>query len=292
MARACAVLPVLLKAMRPRQWVKQVFVIAPLVFAKGLGDPAMVLRSIGAFAAFSAAASAIYLLNDLSDVEADRLHPKKRHRPIASGALSLGAAKTACATLALLALAGGALLGPSVAACLAAYLALNVAYTLRLKHVPYLDVLSIALGFELRVLTGAFAIGVAPSNYLLVVTLLVSGFLGFGKRMHEIALGTSSRVVLEAYDQRTLSVLLHLFALATTFTYVVYTLDPHTRATFGTEYLPVTIVFVEFGILRFLGFVQNPEEAESPTDHMLRDVFFLGNGVLWLVACVTVIYLT
>ncbi|MEO0326278.1 MAG: decaprenyl-phosphate phosphoribosyltransferase [Myxococcota bacterium] len=285
-------LPALLKAMRPRQWVKQVFVVAPLVFAKGLGDPVMGLRAAAAFAAFSAAASAIYLLNDLSDVEADREHPTKRHRPIASGALGLGVAKSAGVGLALLAVAAGAALGWRVAGTVAAYLALNVAYTFRLKRIPYLDVLSIAAGFELRVLTGAYAIGVEPSNYLLVVTLLVSGFLGFGKRMHELKLGSSARAVLQAYDARTLSVLLHLLALATTFTYVVYTLDPQTRETFGTEYLPVTIVFVEFGVLRFLGFVQDPELAESPTDYMLRDPFFLGNGLLWLAACVTVIYLT
>ncbi|MEM1414846.1 MAG: UbiA prenyltransferase family protein [Myxococcota bacterium] len=282
----------LLAAMRPRQWVKQVFVVAPLVFAKGLDDPVMVGRSAAAFAVFSAAASAIYLLNDIVDVESDKKHPKKRFRPIPSGKLAIGTARTAFGVLALFAVGVGFLLAWQVAACVAAYLLLNVAYTFRLKRVPYVDVLSIAAGFELRVLVGAFAIGVPTSNYLLVVTLLISTFLGFGKRMHELKLGTSSRAVLKAYDRRVLVGLLHLLAMATTFTYVIYTLDPATRDTFGTDYLPATIVFVEFGILRFLGFVQNPDEAESPTDQMLKDPYFLGNGVIWLVACVTVIYLT
>ena len=134
----------LIKTARPHQWVKNLFVVAPLVFAKGLSDADLVVRAIAAFFCFSFAASAIYLLNDVADVEADRVHPVKKNRPIASGVVSVRAARMAMAALALTALVGGALLGPLVAACLGGYLLLNVAYTYKLKRVPYIDALSCA----------------------------------------------------------------------------------------------------------------------------------------------------
>ncbi len=287
------VLKGLIKAARPHQWVKNLFVVAPVVFAKGLDQTDMVLRSAVAFVCFSFAASSIYLLNDIADVEADRLHPIKKNRPIASGAVSESAARAAMGVLALTALAIGAVLGPLVAAAIAGYLLLNVAYTYKLKQVPYVDVLCIAAGFELRVLCGTFALGVPPTIYLLIVTFLLSLFLGFGKRMHELQMGGAKkqRKVLASYNSRTLSVLLQLTALATTGTYVVYTLDPATREAFGTDYLAATIVFVEFGVIRFMDLVKDVK-AESPTEQMLRDWPFLLTLLLWAVAVVTVIYLT
>jgi len=291
-----AVLRGIVKTMRPHQWVKNVFVIAPLVFAKGLGDVPMMLRSAAAFGLFSLAASTIYLLNDLADVEADRNHPTKKNRPIASGKVSEGAARTAIGVLALLALAGGALMGWPVLATIAGYLALNVAYTFALKRIPYVDVFCITLGFELRVLCGTFALDVQPTYYLLAVTALISLFLGFGKRMHELLQSKGkekkTRAVLGRYSERVLKVLLQFTALATTLTYVVYTLDPTTRDYFGTEYLAVTIVFVQYGVMRFLELVTSETEDDSPTEKMLRDWPFLLNGLLWIVAVVVVIYVT
>ena len=288
----------LIRAMRPHQWVKNAFVVAPLVFAKGLGDVPMMTRSAIAFALFSFAASSIYLMNDLADVESDRAHPKKRHRPIASGQLSVGAAKGATGVLMLLACAGSLLLNPTVLGTIAGYIVLQIAYTFSLKRVPYVDVLCIAAGFELRVLCGSFALGVQPSVYLLVVTLLLSLFLGFGKRMHELkqaqasGKGGKTRKVLEKYSDKTLMVLLQGTALATTLTYVLYTLDPTTREFFGTDYLAATIVFTQFGVSRFLDLVRNKQDADSPTEQMLKDWPFLLNLVLWAVAIVVVIYVT
>jgi decaprenyl-phosphate phosphoribosyltransferase len=284
----------LLKAMRPHQWVKNLFVVAPLVFAKGLDDAHLVARSALAFLLFCFAASAVYLLNDLADVEADRAHPVKRRRPIASGALSEPAARLAIAILAALACGGALLLGWRVLATIGGYLLLQVAYTFRLKRVPYLDVLCIAAGFELRVLCGTFALDVPPTVYLLVVTFLLSAFLGFGKRMHELQSPGASkqRAVLGKYSDRTLLVLLQLTALATTGTYVVYTLDPNTRAFFGTDYLAATIVFTEFGVIRFMDLVRNHSDADSPTEQMLKDWPFLANLALWAVAVIVVIYVT
>ena len=283
----------LLKAMRPHQWVKNLFVVAPLVFAKGLDDVDMVLRSALAFVLFSLAASSIYLLNDLADVEADRAHPVKCKRPIASGALPVHVARTAMAVLATLACAGSLVLNAWVLAAIGGYL-LQVAYTYKLKHVPYVDVLCIAAGFELRVLAGTFALRVPPTIYLLVVTFLLSAFLGFGKRMHELQAPSAgkTRSVLSKYSSKTVTVLLQLTALATTTTYVIYTLDPHTRAFFGTDYLAATIVFTEFGVIRFMDLVRNRADADSPTEQMLKDWPFLLNLVLWAIAVVVVIYVT
>ena len=287
-------LPALVKAMRPHQWVKNLFVVAPLVFAKGLDDAHLVTRSAFAFGLFSLAASSIYLLNDLADVEADRAHPVKRKRPIASGALPVGAARAATAGLATVACAGALALDVWVFAAIAAYLVLQVAYTYGLKRVPYVDVLCIAAGFELRVLAGTFALDLPPTVYLLVITFLLSAFLGFGKRMHELQEPSAekTRKVLSKYSPTTLTVLLQLTALATTGTYVVYTLDPGTRAFFGTDYLAATIVFTEFGVIRFMDLVRNHADADSPTEQMLKDWPFLLNLVLWAVAVVVVIYVT
>ena len=279
--------------MRPHQWVKNLFVIAPLVFAKGLLDVHMVARVLAAFALFSVAASSIYLLNDLLDLESDRAHPMKRLRPIASGEVPESTAKGAMGVLAASALGGSLLLNWHVTACLASYLLLNVAYTLRLKRVAYLDVLCIATGFELRVLTGTFAAMVPPTFYLLAVTFLLASFLGFGKRMHELRQGEQAhrqRSVLEKYDRKHLARLLVVTATFTIALYVVYTLDPHTAAFFGTRYLVATAPFTVFGVWRFLHLVSNRPHAESPTDEMLRDLPFLLNLAFWGIAVVLVIY--
>ena len=283
----------LLRAMRPHQWVKNLFVLAPLVFAKELFELPFALRSLAGFALFCLASSAVYVLNDIADVAADRAHPIKQHRPIASGRVPIRVARIAGGAMATVALGGGLLLNYAFAATVAAYMLLNVAYSLRLKRIAYLDVLCIALGFELRVLAGAFAALVEASLYLVIVTFLLAMFLGFGKRMHELAQADAEkqRKVLASYDGRTLTLLLYVTALATVGTYAIYTLDPSTAAAFGTDYLVVTTVMPLFGVLRFLHLVRRKHSAESPTEDMLRDKPFIANLLLWVVAVIVVIYL-
>lgn len=279
--------------MRPHQWVKNLFVLAPLVFAKELFDRPMVLRSLVGFASFSMLASAVYILNDLMDLEADRQHPVKKERPIASGAVSEDAAKGAFVLLVLLALGTGYLLNLQFFVAVTAYLVLNLLYSVRLKHIAYVDVLCIALGFELRVLSGSYAARVPASFYLLVVTFLLASFLGMGKRMHELSQSEGShkqRSSLKAYDKRTLTLLLYVAALATTTTYAAYTLDPTTREAFHTPYLPATIPFALLGVLRFLHLVRGRPHAESPTEEMLRDKWFLLILGLWAVTVFVIIY--
>lgn len=281
--------------MRPHQWVKNLFVLAPLVFAKDLFDGVAALRSGLAFIAFSFLASAVYVMNDLADVEADRAHPVKKHRPIASGEVPEHVARGAMVVMASAALLGGFLMSPLFAASAAGYLVLNIFYSLRLKRVAYVDVLCIATGFELRVVAGSFAAEVEPSTYLLLLTFLLASYLGLGKRMHELtaalAAGTSaSRRVLRSYNVDTLRRLLYLTGGATIVVYVMYTLAPKTRAAFGTDYLVASSVCTLFGVLRFMHLVQHRPEAESPTEEMLRDRPFLLNLAIWAGAVVAILY--
>jgi 4-hydroxybenzoate polyprenyltransferase len=280
--------------MRPHQWVKNLFVALPLVFAQELFHVHVALRVAAALGLFCLASSAVYILNDLVDVDADRAHPLKRNRPIASGRVPVSVVRPFAVGLVIVVVAGGALISLSFLAAVAGYLVLNLAYSLKLKQLPYLDVLSIAAGFELRVLGGAYAAPVPPSLYLLLVTALLALFLGFGKRRHELAQGADvakQRKVLEGYDARALDILLFVTAIGTIAGYAVYTFDPATREAFGTDYLGITTVFTMFGVIRFLHLVRSRPRSESPTEDMIRDAPFILNLLLWGAAVVFLIYL-
>jgi 4-hydroxybenzoate polyprenyltransferase len=284
----------LLKTMRPHQWVKNLVVLGPLVFAHQLLNFEVALRALLAFALFSLLASAIYVLNDIVDVEADRKHPVKKLRPIPAGTVPMGVAKGAFAGLLAIVVAGGIWLSPWFLGAALGYLVLNLAYSFKLKRVAYVDVLCIALGFELRVLAGAFATDVPPSVYLVVVMFLAAMFLGLGKRLHELGVVSEgeTRSVLRAYDPKTVTWLVSGFGIATGLTYGVYTLDPETVERFGTPYLVLSTIFVLFGLMRFVLLVRRRSHAESPTDAMLRDLPFLTNLALWAIAVTVILYAT
>jgi 4-hydroxybenzoate polyprenyltransferase len=285
----------LLRTMRPHQWVKNFFVLTPLLFAQRLFDYTAGLRTLAGFWAFCLTASAVYVVNDLLDREADRAHPVKRNRPIASGQLPITAAWSAAAVIGAAALGLSLRLGLVFAGTVAAYLVLNLAYGLWLKRVPYLDVFCIAAGFELRVLAGASAAQVPASGYLLAVTFLLALFLALGKRMHELNQGVQAlkqRSVLRSYSKSAVAALLYASAGATVATYVAYTLDAHTRSFFQTDYLVFTSPFALLGILRFLKLVHDRPDAESPTEEMLRDVPFLTNLAFWTISIFIAIYST
>lgn len=280
------------KTIRPHQWVKNVFVLAPVVFAKEIFSPLLLFRAVGAFSVFCLLAGAVYTINDLADVEADRAHPVKRHRPIASGRVPVPVARVLAVLLILLAL-GGAAYGPLPFLIVAAtYFGLNLAYSFKLKHVAYIDVSIIAAGFVLRVMAGGYATRIDVSNYLLLCTALLALFLGFGKRRHEVAMARAGkqRAALESYTRRGLDVSLGITALLTVITYVAYTLDPHTRAFFHTDYLWVSVVFVIAALARFLHLVRNRPNAESPTQEILRDGPFVAILLGWAVLVFWVVY--
>ncbi|HEY7370861.1 MAG TPA: decaprenyl-phosphate phosphoribosyltransferase [Polyangia bacterium] len=283
----------ILKAVRPHQWVKNLFVAAPVVFAKKLGDLSSDLRAAAAFGAFCLLTSAVYLVNDLVDLEKDRAHPIKRNRPIASGKLKPELARALAGLFALAALGSGLALGWPFALTAAGYLALNAAYSLRLKRIAFVDVACISVGFLLRVLAGAFAIGVPPSRWLLICTLLLSALLGFGKRAHELRIsgddGHKQREVLGDYDPQVLRVLLIVLGVATAAAYTIYTRTQHTNELFGGGQLLYTVPFAVFGIYRFIRIVNRTDRAESPTDSMLRDPWFVVNLVLYAAAVVAIV---
>lgn len=283
-----------LKSLRFHQWVKNLFVLGPLVFARRVDDPHAVLSAVLAVACFCLLSSAVYVFNDIVDVDKDRAHPLKRLRPIASGALSVRNAWALAAILALVGLGGSYLIARLLAAIAAGYLAQNVAYSFWLKHVPFVDVACISAGFLLRVLGGACAISVDPSGWVLLCTLLLAAFLGFGKRAHELRVagskGGTQRLVLDRYPPNVLRVLLYLLAVLTILAYVLYTQSPHALTFFGTRRLALTVPFVVFGVLRFIWIVQGKVDSESPTDSMLRDAPFLINLLGYAVAIMSILY--
>lgn len=271
----------LVRTLRPQQWVKNVFVAAPLVFAQHLIEPAYLWRTAAAVFAFCLLSGAVYAFNDVRDVEADRAHPRKRYRPIAAGQLSERAALVSAGILAVVALAGCLAIAPKLAVFAAAYLAQNVAYSVKLKEIAFLDVGLITSGFLLRVLAGAAAIEVPASGWLLICTALLATFLGFGKRAHELAWAQRSgdpkvtRAALVGYSLPALRIAMYVLAAATCVAYVGYTRDEHTMRMFGSERLVISAPFVALGILRFLVLALWRPKDDSPTEAMLKDPWFL-----------------
>lgn len=279
--------------MRPAQWSKNLFVLAPLLFARRLGDPAALRDAALAFVAFSAAASGTYLLNDLADRERDRLHPAKRLRPIAAGTLGPGTAATAAAVLGAAAVGAAWPLPRAFALLLLGYLALSVLYTLVLKRLVILDVMAISLGFVLRVLAGAAAITVAVSHWLLLCTSFLALFLGFSKRRHELLLidnAAAQRSVLAHYTPAFLDQMINVVTASTVVCYALYAVAPETVAKFGTDRLLLTLPMVLFGIFRYLYLVHRPGELRNPTEAILRDPPFLANIALWAAAAAGIVH--
>ncbi|HJO26734.1 MAG TPA: decaprenyl-phosphate phosphoribosyltransferase [Planctomycetota bacterium] len=286
----------LIRAMRPHQWVKNIFVLAAISFGEAEA-PDFALKAAYAFGAFCLAASAVYLLNDVVDVEKDRAHPEKRHRPIAAGELSIstalvGSALCALAGLFLARQAGFAERGEAwhVAFVLGCYMLLNLAYSLRLKRVVLLDAFCIAGGFLFRVKAGALAVGVIVSPWLFLCTLFLALFLALCKRRAESdLLGAergAHRSILEDYTLAFLDQMVTLLAACTIIGYSMYTVSAQGEATFGPENrLFWTVPFVVFGLGRYLLLVQTRQGGGSPTRVLLGgDLTFVANGVAWLAA--------
>ncbi|HVS04141.1 MAG TPA: decaprenyl-phosphate phosphoribosyltransferase [Thermoanaerobaculia bacterium] len=286
-------LPPLLRAMRPHQWAKNLFVLAPAVFAHRLVDGADVAAALLAFATFCAGSSTVYLLNDLHDREADRRHPLKRHRPLAAGTLSVGAAWAAMAVLAAGAVAGAALLGVRFAAMLAAYLALNALYSWRLKHLVILDVMALALGFVLRVEAGAAAVAVGVSSWLLLCTIFVALFLAFSKRRHELMLladsAAAQRQVLTHYSPAFLDQTINVVTASTVVSYALYAMAEESVAQHG-QGLVYTVPFVLYGIFRYLYLIYQQPGARNPTEEVLTDPPFVLNVLLWGLVVLWIVY--
>jgi 4-hydroxybenzoate polyprenyltransferase len=243
---------------------------------------------------FCGLSGTVYLINDVCDYERDRLHPRKRLRPVASGALSRRAAVLSAALIGGGCLAASLVLGPSFFLCSVLYLALNLFYSLKLKEIVILDVLSISLGFVLRAVAGAVAISVQFSEWLLVCTILLALFLGLAKRRHEIVSlsdsATEHRRILAEYSPYLLDQMISVVTASCLTAYAFYTLSPETVRKYGTDRLSWTIPFVLYGIFRYLYLVHQKEQGGSPTDILLTDRPLLLAVFLWAVAIVVIVY--
>lgn len=287
----------ILITLRPQQWIKNLFVVAPLVFSKHLFEWPYAWRTLVATLAFCALSGAVYAFNDLRDAAEDRLHPLKKRRPIAAGQLGERAAFATAGVLVLLAVTACALLSWRLAAAALAYVTVNLAYSLALKRVAWVDVLLIAAGFLLRVAGGAFAIAVPLSTWLLACTGLLASMLGFGKRAHELLLAGrdnrdpgSTRESLRGYHIGVLRWVMVVFAAATCVAYALYTQDEHTVSFFHTRRLVWTLPFAVLGIVRFLQLALWRPRMSSPTDAILRDWPFMLNIAAWGAAVLVIIY--
>jgi 4-hydroxybenzoate polyprenyltransferase len=294
-ARRGSLLLALASAVRPKQWIKNAFVFAPAIFAKGLLDAPMMGRASAAFVIFSAVSSATYLLNDVIDREADRAHPIKRLRPIASGWLPSRTALTVAAALAVGGIAAALLLDATFALAIVGYLAVTLGYSFYFKHAVILDVMFLAAGFVARVAAGALAARVEASEWLFLCTLLLALFLGFAKRRHELTLleggAQNHRRVLVHYSPELLDQMLVIVATCSVICYILYTIWPATVEKFGTRHLIYTVPFVIYGIFRYFYLIHQRDSGGDPTGSLLTDMPLLVNVVLWGAVAVAVIYL-
>ena len=281
-------------SLRPQQWVKNLLVFGGLVFSRSMSDPVAVLHSVHAFLLFCFAASSIYLLNDVHDIEEDRRHPTKRLRPVAAGVINRATAIGVMLILAIGSVASAFTINRTFGGVLAVYVLMNVAYSLKLKQVVILDVMLIAFGFVLRAIGGAVAIGVPASSWLVLCTLTLALLVGFGKRRNELAVlqgnAKEHRSNLEEYSQPFLDLMMTISGGAAVVMYALYTTASASTGRAGSPLLSLTTPFVMYGIFRYLYLVHRQSEGGDPSKLFVTDRPFLANGVLWVLACCLAIY--
>ncbi|HUA36256.1 MAG TPA: decaprenyl-phosphate phosphoribosyltransferase [Candidatus Binataceae bacterium] len=279
---------------RPWQWIKNGLVLAALVFSHRLFHPRDAALAVVAFVAFCALSSFAYVLNDISDREADRLNPEKHDRPLARGDLTVRQAAYFALALGAIATFLSVALGFGFLGIAALYIALQFGYSLWAKQYVILDVIAVATGFVLRAFGGAVAIGAEVSPWLVFMTFMLAMLLVVAKRRHElIAMGdgaSAHRGVLGQYSVRLLDQMLAIVAGATLISYMIYTASAEVEAKLGTRYLYLTVPFVAFGILRYLYLVDARNEGGDPARLVARDGPLLLTVLLWIVADVTLLY--
>lgn len=277
----------LVKLLRPRQWVKNVFVVVPLFFGFKFGDPYSVAAMALAFVTFCCVSSAIYVFNDLRDIEADRQHPKKRFRPLAAGTVSIPVAYVSIAALALCAAACimVARLPPSFIFITATYAGMSLSYSLGLKNVPLLELFVVASGYVLRVIAGCHAIDVLPSPWILGAAGSVALLIVSGKRRAEMAENLdpdANRRSLAGYTPSYLDSVISVLGAVTIMQYLMFVSSDYAIKRYGSEAVMLTVVFVAYGVLRYIQLIKVGQGADSPTDLVTRDPGLIGAVLLWV----------
>jgi 4-hydroxybenzoate polyprenyltransferase len=283
-----------IKSLRPHQWTKNFFVFAPLIFSENIFNVPLILRSVFAFVLFCVLSGAVYIWNDLRDIEEDRLHPVKSQRPLASGRLGKTPAIVAFFCLCFLGLGLACVVSLLFFILALGYVLLQVAYSAWLKHVVILDVLLVAAGFLLRVIAGAVAIEVDISEWLLICTFLLALFIALSKRRHELVFlekeASNHRPILKEYSPYLLDQMISVVTASTVVAYCLYTISEKTVAKFGSSNLIFTVPFVLYGIFRYLYLIHQKCEGGSPEGLLIKDrPFFLGI-LLWIVSAIVILY--
>lgn len=290
----------ILKLIRPHQWLKNVFVLIPMFFGGSLLDPEDIRASVLTFLAYSFVASSVYCFNDINDVEADRRHPVKCKRPLASGAVSMGTAWMLMALMFVLAALMTALLGDrghilKVGGVLLFYYILNICYCAKLKQYAIVDVCIVAFGFVLRVLAGGFATDITLSKWLVLMTFLLTLFLSFAKRRDDVLrmneTGEPPRKNTIRYNLTFINQAITITASVTLVCYIMYTVSPEVVARLGSDLLYLTSVFVLLGLLRYMQITVVDKKSGDPTKIMLRDRFTQLVVMLWALTFLILIYI-
>lgn len=285
----------ILKSMRPQQWIKNLFIFAALIFSQNVFHIPLLLQTIGAFVIFCLLSGALYILNDLKDLEEDKHHPLKSQRPIASGKLKKSHAVASFIILSAVSLLAAFFLNIYFFVVALIYFILQMAYSYRLKHVVILDVFLIAASFFLRVLAGGLAIDVYISPWLLICTILLALFLALSKRRHELVLLNENagqhRSILKEYSPYLLDQMIAVVTASTVVAYCLYTISDETVAKFGTTNLIFTVPFVLYGIFRYLYLVHQKKEGGTPESLIIKDKPLLADVFLWGVSAFLILYL-
>lgn len=284
----------LLKSLRPQQWIKNLFLFAPLLFSRNVQNLPLLLKASAAFGLFCLISGACYIFNDLKDLEQDKQHPLKSQRPLASGRLTRSRAVVFFVSLTLFSLAAAFFLSREFFYVLFSYFLLQVFYSIKLKHIVILDVFIVATGFFLRVVAGGLIIDVYISPWLLICTLLLALFLALSKRRHEIIVldedAENHRPILGEYSAYLLDQMIAVVTASTVISYCLYTISPETVTKFGTKNLIYTVPFVLYGIFRYLYLIHQKAGGGTPEVLILKDKPLLVSIFLWIVSAGAIIY--
>ena len=287
-------MPLIIKLMRPHHYIKNIFIFIPLFFALKITDASLVLNAFIAFLAFSLSASSVYILNDYFDIEADKEHPKKRFRPLASGEISKQEAIVLMITLftSSMLLIGSVSLGAM--AILLFYVVMNIAYSIYLKHVAILDVTIIAIGFVLRLFMGSVVTGITLSHWIVMMTFLLALFMALAKRRDDVLIyqntGKKMRKVIDGYNLQFLDIAMAIMASVVIVAYIMYTTSLDVMERMNSHYLYLTALFVIIGVMRYLQIAFVFVDSGSPTQIVLRDRFIQFTLLGWVISFVWILY--
>ena len=283
----------IVKLIRPHHYIKNLFVLAPIFFSGLITNEVLLNQSLIAFILFSLAASSVYILNDIMDVSEDRLHPKKKNRPIASGSVPVSIAWIILTCFVVASLVGSWYISANLTYVLILYIVMNILYSLGMKHLSIIDVTMISMGFVLRIFAGSVIIETDPSMWIILMTFLLSFFLGLSKRRDDVLMdanGLKVRKNIEGYNLDFVNAAMVVMASVVIFSYISYTITDSVQERLGTEYLYLTVLFVIIGIFRYFQITLVEENSGSPTKIMINDRFSQINIAIWMITFGYIIY--